>query len=109
MIGVGDLSFTYFFKYNAGKVGIPRQLVITKDPSSIPYEVTKAGLSLPLGIELNFLGSFSCYWKEGVWGMNRIIASCLNFKNLFHLLLQYATCNVSNAYLGRVGYFTRRI
>ncbi|KEH43981.1 inositol 1,3,4-trisphosphate 5/6-kinase [Medicago truncatula] len=33
-----------------GKVGIPRQLVITKDkdPSTIPYEVTKAGLKLPL-------------------------------------------------------------
>ncbi|XP_014512106.1 inositol-tetrakisphosphate 1-kinase 3 isoform X3 [Vigna radiata var. radiata] len=33
-----------------GKVSIPRQLVITKekDPSSIPYEVTKAGMKLPL-------------------------------------------------------------
>ncbi|KAG4984367.1 hypothetical protein AAZX31_10G242300 [Glycine max] len=33
-----------------GKVGVPRQLVITKekDPSSIPYEVTKAGMKLPL-------------------------------------------------------------
>lgn len=31
-----------------GEVGVPRQLVITKDPSSIPYEVTKAGLKLPL-------------------------------------------------------------
>lgn len=33
-----------------GKVGIPRQLVIAKDkdPSTIPYEVTKAGLKLPL-------------------------------------------------------------
>ncbi|CAJ2630378.1 unnamed protein product [Trifolium pratense] len=33
-----------------GKVGIPRQLVITKDknPSTIPYEVNKAGLKLPL-------------------------------------------------------------
>uniref|UniRef100_A0A2N9F0X9 inositol-1,3,4-trisphosphate 5/6-kinase n=1 Tax=Fagus sylvatica TaxID=28930 RepID=A0A2N9F0X9_FAGSY len=31
-----------------GKVGVPRQLVVTKDPSSIPYEVTKAGLKLPL-------------------------------------------------------------
>ncbi|KAL2324303.1 hypothetical protein Fmac_023361 [Flemingia macrophylla] len=33
-----------------GKVGIPRQLVITKekDPSTIPYEVTKAGMKLPL-------------------------------------------------------------
>ncbi|KAB1208602.1 Inositol-tetrakisphosphate 1-kinase 2 [Morella rubra] len=30
------------------KVGVPRQLVIVKDPSSIPYEVTKAGLKLPL-------------------------------------------------------------
>ncbi|CAI8604786.1 unnamed protein product [Vicia faba] len=33
-----------------GKVGIPSQLVITKDKesSTIPYEVTKAGLKLPL-------------------------------------------------------------
>ncbi|CAL0300394.1 unnamed protein product [Lupinus luteus] len=33
-----------------GKVGIPRQLVITKEknPSDIPYEVTKAGMKLPL-------------------------------------------------------------
>ncbi|KAL5070243.1 hypothetical protein RYX36_021130 [Vicia faba] len=33
-----------------GKVGIPSQLVITKDKASstIPYEVTKAGLKLPL-------------------------------------------------------------
>ncbi|XP_059446115.1 inositol-tetrakisphosphate 1-kinase 4-like [Corylus avellana] len=31
-----------------GKVGVPRQLVITKDPSSIPYEVSKSGLKLPL-------------------------------------------------------------
>ncbi|KAF4383623.1 hypothetical protein F8388_014123 [Cannabis sativa] len=31
-----------------GKVGIPKQLVITEDPLSIPYEVTKAGLNLPL-------------------------------------------------------------
>jgi len=38
----------------AGKVSIPRQLVITKekDPSSIPYEVTKAGMKLPLGMYL---------------------------------------------------------
>jgi inositol-1,3,4-trisphosphate 5/6-kinase/inositol-tetrakisphosphate 1-kinase len=33
-----------------GKVGVPRQLVITKDPSSIPYEVAKSGLKLPLGV-----------------------------------------------------------
>ncbi|KAG6652150.1 hypothetical protein CIPAW_06G163600 [Carya illinoinensis] len=32
-----------------GKVGVPRQLVISKDPSSIPHEVNKAGLKLPLG------------------------------------------------------------
>ncbi|KAJ8494152.1 hypothetical protein OPV22_015873 [Ensete ventricosum] len=31
-----------------GKVGTPRQLVITKDPSSIPDAVSKAGLTLPL-------------------------------------------------------------
>ncbi|KAJ1402834.1 Inositol-tetrakisphosphate 1-kinase, partial [Sesbania bispinosa] len=33
-----------------GKVGIPRQLVITKekDPSTIPYEVANAGMKLPL-------------------------------------------------------------
>ncbi|KAH9301146.1 hypothetical protein KI387_012729, partial [Taxus chinensis] len=31
-----------------GKVGVPRQLVITGDPASIPNAVTKAGLKLPL-------------------------------------------------------------
>ncbi|KAG9440003.1 hypothetical protein H6P81_020168 [Aristolochia fimbriata] len=31
-----------------GKVGVPRQLVVTKDPSSIPDAVAKAGLLLPL-------------------------------------------------------------
>lgn len=37
-----DLSECY------GKVGVPRQLVVTKDPTSIPDEVAKAGLKLPL-------------------------------------------------------------
>lgn len=41
---VADLDLSDY----RGKVGIPRQLVITKDPSSIPFEVTKSGLSLPL-------------------------------------------------------------
>ncbi|KAI4295805.1 hypothetical protein L6164_035811 [Bauhinia variegata] len=41
---VADLNLTDCH----GKVGIPRQLVVTKDPSSIPYEVTKAGMKLPL-------------------------------------------------------------
>ncbi|XP_058778522.1 inositol-tetrakisphosphate 1-kinase 4-like isoform X2 [Vicia villosa] len=31
-----------------GKVGVPQQLVITKNPSTIPYEVIKAGMKLPL-------------------------------------------------------------
>ncbi|MQM07846.1 hypothetical protein Taro_040697 [Colocasia esculenta] len=31
-----------------GKVGVPKQLVITKDPSSIPEAVSEAGLTLPL-------------------------------------------------------------
>ncbi|XP_042007691.1 inositol-tetrakisphosphate 1-kinase 3-like [Salvia splendens] len=31
-----------------GKVGVPRQLVIKKDPSSIPGAVSKAGLRLPI-------------------------------------------------------------
>lgn len=34
----------------AGTVGVPRQLVIKKDPSSIPDAVSKAGLKLPLGM-----------------------------------------------------------
>ncbi|KAG6652149.1 inositol-tetrakisphosphate 1-kinase 3-like isoform X1 [Carya illinoinensis] len=34
-----------------GKVGVPRQLVISKDPSSIPHEVNKAGLKLPLVVK----------------------------------------------------------
>ncbi|KAL3812299.1 hypothetical protein ACJIZ3_013567 [Penstemon smallii] len=37
-----DLSDPY------GKVGVPKQLVIKKDPSSISEEVNKAGLRLPL-------------------------------------------------------------
>ncbi|XP_058069601.1 inositol-tetrakisphosphate 1-kinase 3-like isoform X2 [Magnolia sinica] len=41
---VADLNLSDFY----GKVGVPRQLVITKDPSSIPDAVTKAGLKLPL-------------------------------------------------------------
>ncbi|XP_058080764.1 inositol-tetrakisphosphate 1-kinase 3-like isoform X2 [Magnolia sinica] len=42
---VADLNLSDCY----GKVGVPRQLVITKDPSSIPDAVTKAGLTLPLG------------------------------------------------------------
>ncbi|KAI4298603.1 hypothetical protein L6164_032141 [Bauhinia variegata] len=41
---VADLNLTDCH----GKVGIPRQLIVTKDPSSVPYEVTKAGMKLPL-------------------------------------------------------------
>lgn len=33
----------------AGKVGVPKQLVINKDPSSIPGAVNMAGLRLPIG------------------------------------------------------------
>ncbi|XP_073105149.1 inositol-tetrakisphosphate 1-kinase 1 isoform X3 [Elaeis guineensis] len=42
--GVADLNLSDCY----GKVGVPRQLVITKDPLSIPDAVTKAGLTLPL-------------------------------------------------------------
>lgn len=35
---------------NAGSVGVPKQLVIEKDPSSIPDAVKQAGLALPLGM-----------------------------------------------------------
>ncbi|KAJ3674066.1 hypothetical protein LUZ60_006058 [Juncus effusus] len=31
-----------------GTVGVPKQLVVTKDPSSIPFEVEKAGLAFPI-------------------------------------------------------------
>ncbi|KAL9257442.1 Inositol-tetrakisphosphate 1-kinase 3-like protein [Drosera capensis] len=34
---------------NHGRVCVPRQLVIERDSSTIPNEVTKAGLRLPLG------------------------------------------------------------
>ncbi|XLS85003.1 hypothetical protein HN51_035169, partial [Arachis hypogaea] len=37
------------------KVGVPRQLFVTKNPSTIPYEITKAGMKLPLGTYLYFL------------------------------------------------------
>jgi len=38
-----------FIVVSAGKVCVPRQMVINNDPSSIPHEVTSAGLKLPLG------------------------------------------------------------
>ncbi|XP_026393290.1 inositol-tetrakisphosphate 1-kinase 3-like [Papaver somniferum] len=41
---VADLNLSDFY----GTVGVPKQLVITKDPSSIPDAVRKAGLMLPL-------------------------------------------------------------
>ncbi|KAK3029130.1 hypothetical protein RJ639_038835 [Escallonia herrerae] len=41
---VADLNLSDAF----GKVGVPRQLVIKNDPSSIPDAVSKAGLTLPL-------------------------------------------------------------
>ncbi|EOX98528.1 hypothetical protein QUC31_015116 [Theobroma cacao] len=41
---VVDLNLSDFH----GKVGVPRQMVITKDPLSIPDKVIKAGLKLPL-------------------------------------------------------------
>lgn len=43
---IDDVIYTYY----AGKVGVPKQLVIKKDPSSIPGAVSKAGLRLPIGI-----------------------------------------------------------
>ncbi|KAL3514331.1 hypothetical protein ACH5RR_027048 [Cinchona calisaya] len=41
---VADLNLSDAY----GKVGVPRQLVIKKDPSSIPEAVDRAGLNLPL-------------------------------------------------------------
>lgn len=35
---------------HAGKVGVPRQLVIKRDASAIPEMVNRAGLTLPLGM-----------------------------------------------------------
>ncbi|CAA7399435.1 unnamed protein product [Spirodela intermedia] len=41
---VADLNLSDCY----GKVGVPKQLVITQDPSSIPEAVSKAGMVLPL-------------------------------------------------------------
>ncbi|CAA6663009.1 unnamed protein product [Spirodela intermedia] len=41
---VADLNLSDCY----GKVGVPKQLVITQDPSSIPEAVSKAGMILPL-------------------------------------------------------------
>ncbi|CAK7347350.1 unnamed protein product [Dovyalis caffra] len=41
---VADMNLSNFY----GKVGVPKQLVIKKDASSIPGAVTKAGLMLPI-------------------------------------------------------------
>lgn len=45
----------------AGKVGVPKQLVVKRDASSIPDAVTKAGLTLPLGIHLLCIFSLLIY------------------------------------------------
>ncbi|XP_070663414.1 inositol-tetrakisphosphate 1-kinase 4-like isoform X4 [Malus domestica] len=44
---VADLNLSDCY----GKVGVPKQLIVTKDPSSIPNEVDKAGLKLPLVVK----------------------------------------------------------
>ncbi|KAG6515760.1 hypothetical protein ZIOFF_026189 [Zingiber officinale] len=44
---VADLNMSDCY----GKVGVPRQLVVTKEPSSIPDAVSKAELSLPLVVK----------------------------------------------------------
>ncbi|KAK9941756.1 hypothetical protein M0R45_007450 [Rubus argutus] len=44
---VADLNLSDFH----GKVRVPKQLIVTKDPSSIPNEVAKAGLKLPLVVK----------------------------------------------------------
>ena len=45
-----SFSLSYFlWLIVSGEVCTPRQLVIMKDPSSIPDAVIKAGLTLPLG------------------------------------------------------------
>ncbi|KAL1355433.1 inositol-tetrakisphosphate 1-kinase 4 isoform X2 [Arachis hypogaea] len=41
---VADLNLSDCY----GKVGVPRQLFVIKNPSTIPYEITKAGMKLPL-------------------------------------------------------------
>ncbi|KAL5988343.1 Inositol-tetrakisphosphate 1-kinase 3 [Asimina triloba] len=53
---VADLNLSDCY----GEVGVPRQLVITKDPLSIPDAVMKAGLKLPLGdlVCFHFFPSF---------------------------------------------------
>ena len=47
---VPKADWNWSFTLNgAGKVGIPKQIVIKKDASSIPGAVAKAGLMLPIG------------------------------------------------------------
>ena len=39
----------------SGTVGVPKQLVITGDPASIPNAIAEAGLKLPLGKLSSFM------------------------------------------------------
>lgn len=58
-------------KLYAGKVGVPRQLVIKKDASSISDAVAKYGLTLPLGMHMfTFIESFHLQESFG---------QCINF------------------------------
>ena len=38
-----------------GTVGVPKKMVITRDPASIPSSVAKAGIKLPLGKLSSFM------------------------------------------------------
>ncbi|PPS11361.1 hypothetical protein GOBAR_AA09264 [Gossypium barbadense] len=64
---VVDLNLSDFH----GRVGVPKQMVIMKDPLSIPDEVAKAGLKLPLAKPLVVDGSakshelfLACDWSS---------------------------------------------
>lgn len=68
--------FFFFFHYTyAGKVGVPRQLVIKKDASSISDAVAKYGLTLPLGMHMSVILESHCLGHSvgGLLAMCRIL------------------------------------
>ncbi|KAJ8763555.1 hypothetical protein K2173_002438 [Erythroxylum novogranatense] len=50
--GIGRLGICSLEKRGAGKVCVPKQMVVDKDRLSIPCQLAKAGLKLPLGRNL---------------------------------------------------------
>lgn len=67
------------FFFNTGTVGVPRQLVVTSDPSTITEIIIRAGLNLTLGKVFCSSPTCKAAWKYSVF----VLASICSFKFIY--------------------------